>query len=50
VEPIVAGAKLISVRRGLIASAHCRAPARRLDAEEVAMVDRFLREFGDLLA
>lgn len=48
-ELIVAAEKLISQRRGLIGSAHCRAPAHRLDAEEVAMVDRFLTEFADLL-
>jgi hypothetical protein len=50
VELIVAVEKVISVRRGLFASAHCRAPARRLDAEELSMVDRFLEDFGDLLA
>jgi len=49
VELIVAAEKLISVRRGIIASSHCRAPARLLDAEEVALVDRFLAEFTDLL-
>jgi dihydrodipicolinate synthase/N-acetylneuraminate lyase len=46
-ELIVAAEKLISVRRGWFESAHCRAPAHLLDAEEVAMVDRFLAEFGD---
>ena len=48
-EIINAAEKLISQRRGLIASDHCRAPAHRLDAEEIAMVDRFLAEFQDLL-
>ncbi|REF38042.1 dihydrodipicolinate synthase family protein [Thermasporomyces composti] len=49
VELIVAAEKLISVRRGLFADAHCRAPAHHLDAEEVAMVDRFLAEFAEFL-
>ncbi|QFU88690.1 dihydrodipicolinate synthase family protein [Amycolatopsis sp. YIM 10] len=48
-ELIVAAEKLISVRRGLFASAHCREPGHRLDAEEIRMVDRFLAEFADLL-
>jgi len=48
-ELIIAAEKLISVRRGLFASANCRAPAHDLDAEEVAMVDRFLGEFADTL-
>lgn len=48
-ELIVAAEKLISVRRGLIASARCRRPGRTLDAEEVAMVDRFLTEFAGYL-
>lgn len=48
-ELIVAAEKLISQRRGLIGSAYCRAPAHHLDAEEVAMVDRFLTEFKDRL-
>jgi 4-hydroxy-tetrahydrodipicolinate synthase len=48
-ELIIAAEKLISVRRGLFASSHCRAPAHRLDAEENLMVDRFLAEFADLL-
>ncbi|GAA3513553.1 dihydrodipicolinate synthase family protein [Actinocatenispora rupis] len=48
-ELIVAAEKLISQRRGLFRSAYCRAPAHRLDAEEVAMVDRFLAEFADRL-
>lgn len=48
-ELIVAAEKLISARRGLIASAYCRAPAHRLDAEEVRTIDRFLDDFSDLL-
>jgi 4-hydroxy-tetrahydrodipicolinate synthase len=48
-ELIVAAEKLISVRRGLFESPHCRAPGHLLDAEEVAMVDRFLEEFADHL-
>lgn len=48
-ELIIAAEKLISARRGLFGSAHCRAPAHRLDAEEVRTVDRFLAEFADLL-
>jgi dihydrodipicolinate synthase/N-acetylneuraminate lyase len=48
-ERIIAAEKLISVRRGLFASAYCREPAHLLDAEERRMVDRFLAEFADLL-
>jgi dihydrodipicolinate synthase/N-acetylneuraminate lyase len=48
-ELIVAAEKAISVRRGLFASAFCREPAHRLDAEELRMVDRFLDDFADLL-
>lgn len=48
-ELIVAAEKLVSARRGLIGSARCRAPAHRLDDEEVRMVDRFLDEFADHL-
>jgi len=48
-ELIIAAEKLISVRRGLFASAYCREPGHLLDAEEKAMVDRFLGEFADLL-
>lgn len=48
-ELIIAAEKLVSARRGLFASAYCRAPRHDLDAEEVAMVDRFLAEFADLL-
>lgn len=42
---IVSAEKLISYRRGWFASPHCRAPARELDAAEIAMVERFLAEF-----
>ncbi|KAM9861778.1 L-2-keto-3-deoxyarabonate dehydratase [Leucobacter sp. BZR 635] len=45
VELIIAAEKRISRLRGLIDSEHCRAPARALDAEEEAMIARFLREF-----
>ncbi|MBO2465410.1 dihydrodipicolinate synthase family protein [Actinomadura violacea] len=45
VELIVAVEKEISRRRGWFASAHCRAPAHRLDHEELAMIDRFCAEF-----
>lgn len=48
-ERIIAAEKLISVRRGLFESEHCREPAHLLDAEERRMVDRFLAEFGELL-
>lgn len=49
VELIVAAEKLVSLRRGIIASARCRAPRRVLDREEVRAVDAFLTEFADLL-
>ncbi|WP_237742750.1 dihydrodipicolinate synthase family protein [Actinopolymorpha alba] len=48
-ELIIAAEKLISVRRGLFESSHCRMPAHELDTEEVAMIDRFLAEFADYL-
>lgn len=48
-ELIIAAEKLISVRRGLFGSAHCRAPAYLLDPLEVRMVDRFLEVFADRL-
>ncbi|MEJ3658093.1 dihydrodipicolinate synthase family protein [Actinomycetes bacterium KLBMP 9759] len=48
-ELIIAAEKLISKRRGLIESDHCRAPRRELDEQELAAVDRFLVEFADLL-
>ncbi|WP_179956959.1 dihydrodipicolinate synthase family protein [Amycolatopsis anabasis] len=48
-ELIIAAEKLISVRRGLFASAYCREPGHRLDREEIRMIDRFLAEFADLL-
>jgi 4-hydroxy-tetrahydrodipicolinate synthase len=47
VELIIAAEKLITARRGLIATAICREPAHQLDDEEVRMVDRFLNEFSD---
>ncbi|GAA1360045.1 dihydrodipicolinate synthase family protein [Streptomyces beijiangensis] len=49
VELIVAAEKEISVRRGWFASAHCRAPGWTLDAAELAMIDRFMDEFGGRL-
>ncbi|QKW17821.1 dihydrodipicolinate synthase family protein [Kitasatospora sp. NA04385] len=49
VELIIAVEKLISFRRGLIGSPYCRRPARALDAQETAGVDRFLAEFGEFL-
>ena len=49
IELMIAAEKLISVRRGWFGSAHCRAPARQLDAEEVRMVDDFLLEFAEYL-
>ncbi|MCX5071214.1 dihydrodipicolinate synthase family protein [Streptomyces sp. NBC_00513] len=49
VELIITVEKLISVRRGLIDDPHCRHPARSLDPQERAGVDRFLAEFDDLL-
>ena len=49
VELIVTVEKLISHRRGLIATAECRRPKRSLDSEEVATVDRFLHEFAGFL-
>jgi 4-hydroxy-tetrahydrodipicolinate synthase len=45
VELIVAAEKLVSLRRGLTRTAKCRAPAHRLDDNEVALVDAFLQEF-----
>ncbi|WP_037365746.1 dihydrodipicolinate synthase family protein [Amycolatopsis orientalis] len=48
-ERIIAAEKLISVRRGWFASPCCRAPAHRLDAEDVRMIDRFLHEFREFL-
>ncbi|WP_331772337.1 dihydrodipicolinate synthase family protein (plasmid) [Embleya sp. NBC_00888] len=49
VELIVAAEKLVSVRRGWFASAHCRAPGWILDRTELALVDRFVEEFAYLL-
>ncbi|MEU4197728.1 dihydrodipicolinate synthase family protein [Kribbella sp. NPDC026611] len=48
-ERIIAAEKLISVRRGLFASAYCREPAHHPDQEEIRMVDRLLTEFADFL-
>jgi 4-hydroxy-tetrahydrodipicolinate synthase len=48
-ELIIAAEKYISWRRGLIGSPYCRAPGHTLDAEEVAMIDRFLAEFTEFL-
>lgn len=50
VEFIVQMEKTISMRRGFIASDHCRAPGYRLDDQEIAGIDRFLAEFADELA
>ncbi|MFE2726670.1 dihydrodipicolinate synthase family protein [Kitasatospora sp. NPDC059327] len=49
VELIITAEKLISARRGLIDNPHCRHPARSLDPQETAAVDRFLLEFDDIL-
>lgn len=49
VEIIIAAEKRISQLRGIIATDFCRAPARQLDSEENAMIDRFLNEFDDEL-
>lgn len=48
-ELIIAAEKLISVRRGVFASATCRQPAHTLDQHEIGMVESFLEEFADLL-
>jgi dihydrodipicolinate synthase/N-acetylneuraminate lyase len=48
-ERIIAAEKLISFRRGLIASPYCREPAHRMDDEDLRMIDRFLTEFADHL-
>lgn len=50
VELIIAAEKRISALRGIIASESCRAPARQLDDEEKATIDRFLIEFRDELS
>lgn len=50
VELIVAAEKRISQLRGLIDTDVCRAPERRLDTEEEAMIERFLREFEEHLS
>lgn len=49
VELIIAAEKLISHRRGLIGSPVCRAPAHRLDEQEILQVDRFMAEFSEEL-
>jgi dihydrodipicolinate synthase/N-acetylneuraminate lyase len=49
-ELIVAAEKLISLRRGLIRSARCRAPAHTLDDAEIQLVEAFLQEFSSELA
>jgi dihydrodipicolinate synthase/N-acetylneuraminate lyase len=49
VELIIAAEKLISNRRGLTGTAYCRAPGRRLEPAEIAMVEKFLAEFDALL-
>lgn len=49
VELIVAAEKLISLRRGLINSATCRAPAHALDGVEIQMIQEFLQEFNSEL-
>jgi len=49
VNLIVAAEKTISVARGWFASDTCRRPGWQLDAEERAMIDRFLDEFADHL-
>ncbi len=46
VELFVSADKRISHLRGILDSAHCRAPARTLDSEELATIDRFLAEFA----
>lgn len=48
-ERIIAAEKLISVHRGFFGSPYCRAPAHRLDAEDIRMIDRFLAEFREFL-
>ena len=50
VELIVAVEKLISVRRGWFAAAHCRRPGWVLDDAERDQVDRFMAQFGDRLS
>ncbi|MYW02830.1 dihydrodipicolinate synthase family protein [Streptomyces sp. SID3343] len=49
VELIVAAEKRVSVRRGWFGSDHCRAPGWALDRTELALVDRFVAEFAELL-
>lgn len=49
VELIITAEKRISFLRGLTDTDVCRAPARALDDEELAMIDRFISRFSDLL-
>lgn len=49
VELIIQVEKTILLRRGLIASDLCRRPGWQLDAEESALIDRFLHEFHEQL-
>lgn len=49
VELIIQVEKTILLRRGLIASDVCRRPGWQLDAEESALIDRFLADFDDEL-
>lgn len=49
-ETMVAVDKLVAHRRGLVPTAACRAPHRRLQPAETAAVERFLEQFGDRLA
>jgi dihydrodipicolinate synthase/N-acetylneuraminate lyase len=47
VELIVQVEKHILLRRGIIASDHCRRPHYALDDEEYYLIDRFFDEFGE---
>lgn len=49
IELIIQVEKSISKKRGWIASEHCRAPRRELDAADRASISRFLSEFAELL-
>ena len=49
VELIVQAEKTILALRGIIASDRCRKPGWTLDREELAMIDRFMKEFASLL-
>jgi dihydrodipicolinate synthase/N-acetylneuraminate lyase len=50
VELIIAAEKYISYRRGLIDSAHCRAPGYRLGTYDMGVIDTFLDEFSGWFA